>query len=93
MPFIFKLATNFLFELMVNYAKEDLKFLNSFIRPRAIRMHFDSHSELDLCPTCRVVEKNLMTFIFSYLGDRDLACEQARSQYPGKLFVSYERNM
>ena len=36
---------------MVNYAKEELKFLNSFIHPRAIRMHFDSHSELDLCPT------------------------------------------
>ena len=39
------------FRIMVNYAKEELKFLNSFIRPRAIRMHFDSHSELDLCPT------------------------------------------
>ena len=28
----------------------------------------------------------------NYLGHRDLACQQARSRYPGKLFVSYERN-
>ena len=26
------------------------------------------------------------------LGHRDHACQQARSRYPGKLFVSYERN-
>ena len=28
----------------------------------------------------------------NYLGHRDLACQQARSRYPGKLFVPYERN-
>ena len=27
-----------------------------------------------------------------YLGHRDLACQQATSLYPGKLFVSYDRN-
>jgi hypothetical protein len=27
-----------------------------------------------------------------YPGHRDLACQQARSRYTGKLFVSYERN-
>ena len=26
------------------------------------------------------------------LGHRDLACQQARSRYPGKLFVPYEPN-
>ena len=29
----------------------------------------------------------------NYLGHRDLACHQARSRYPEKLFVSYERNV
>ena len=28
----------------------------------------------------------------NYLCHRDLACQQARSRYPGKLFVPYERN-
>ena len=28
----------------------------------------------------------------NYLGHRDLAYEQVRSRYPGKLLVSYERN-
>ena len=28
----------------------------------------------------------------NYLGHRDLACQQARSRYPGKRFVLYERN-
>ena len=28
----------------------------------------------------------------NYLGHRDLACQQARSRYPGKRFVPYERN-
>jgi hypothetical protein len=28
-----------------------------------------------------------------YPGYRDLACQQARSQYTGKLFVSYERSV
>ena len=28
-----------------------------------------------------------------YPGHRDLACQQARSRYTGKLFVSYERNV
>ena len=28
----------------------------------------------------------------NYLGHRDLACQQARSRYPGKVFVPYERN-
>ena len=28
----------------------------------------------------------------NYLGHRDLACQQARSRYPGKLFVPYEPN-
>ena len=28
----------------------------------------------------------------NYLGHRDLACQQARSRYQGKLFVPYERN-
>ena len=27
-----------------------------------------------------------------YLGHRDRACQQATSWYPGKLFVSHERN-
>ena len=26
-------------------------------------------------------------------GHRDFACQQARSRYPGKLFISYERNV
>ena len=26
------------------------------------------------------------------LGHQEVACQQARSRYPGKLFVSYERN-
>jgi hypothetical protein len=28
-----------------------------------------------------------------YPGHRDLACQQARSLYTGKLFISYERNV
>ena len=28
-----------------------------------------------------------------YPGHRDLACQQARSRYTGKLIVSYERNV
>ena len=28
-----------------------------------------------------------------YPGHRDLACQQARSRYTGKLFVSYERSV
>ena len=28
----------------------------------------------------------------NYLGHRDLPCQQARSRYQGKLFVSYEHN-
>jgi hypothetical protein len=28
-----------------------------------------------------------------YPGHRDLACQQARSRYTGKLFISYERNV
>ena len=28
-----------------------------------------------------------------YPGHRDLACQQARSRYTGKRFVSYERNV
>ena len=28
-----------------------------------------------------------------YPGHRDRACQQARSRYTGKLFVSYERNV
>ena len=29
----------------------------------------------------------------NYLGQRDLACHQARSRLTGKLFVSYERKV
>ena len=29
----------------------------------------------------------------NFLGHRDLACQQARSRYPGKLFVPYEHNV
>ena len=29
----------------------------------------------------------------NYLGHRDLACQQARYQYPGKLFFPYERSV
>ena len=37
----------------------------------------------------------VLTFIWEkhYPGHRDLACQQARSRYMGKLFVSYERNV
>ena len=28
-----------------------------------------------------------------YPGHRDLACQQTRSRYTGKLFISYERNV
>ena len=36
--------------------------------------------------------KVVFTWDKNYLGHWDLACQQARSRYPGKLFVPYERN-
>ena len=38
--------------------------------------------------------KQKVVFIWdkNYLGHRDLACQQARSRYPEKLFFPYERN-
>ena len=47
MPFIFKLAANFLMELVVNCAKEDFQAVFTFLHSGTIRMN--SHNKLDLC--------------------------------------------
>ena len=56
-----------------------------------------SHCDVDFVKCKKVFPLSLsgkVAFIWdkNYLGHRDLACQQARSRYRGKLFVPYERN-
>ena len=49
-PFMFNLAANLLLELVVNCGKEEFHAnFYSYIYSGTIRMHFNSHSKLDLC--------------------------------------------